>query len=197
MTTSRSKVQQFILYALLPVVCSIVIGYVFNRENVFEPHYAAFQFVWSAFVASLFFYLLIFLRSRDAFLGLILLYVLTVLTTRSTQLVFLLRDLVYVGAIGLSIFLYFKYFRQDAVANYAYTPFMLAGIYSVVNIVSTEILLGIHRTFGVDDIRGDILNVASTSAVFGVLIGFAVGCGISLNERLWAKKKIISHAAAT
>jgi hypothetical protein len=196
MLRSRSKVQQFIVHILAPIMCSIAVGFVFNKGDVFDRHYGAFQFVWSAVVASLFYYLLVFVRFRDALLGFILLFLFTFLTTESTRPAFILRDIFYVGGIGLTIFVYFKYFAQSSTGNYAFAPFMLAGIYAVVYIVASEIHLGILRTFALENTGGGIGSLASTCAFFGVLIGFALGCGISLNDRLWGRSKITSHVTA-
>ncbi len=189
MTRSVSKVQQFILQAIVPILCSIAIGFVFNQGNVFDRHYGAFQFVWSGVVASVFYYLLVFVRLRDAVLGFMVLFLLTFLTTESTRLAFILRDIFYVGGIGLSIFIFFRYFRQSLAHNFAYAPFMLAGIYAVMYMVTSEIHWGILRTFVMEDTGGSAVGLASTATFFGVLIGFAVGCGIALNEKLAGIKK--------
>jgi hypothetical protein len=192
MATSSSKVQQFILLCVAPIICSIAVGYLFDQGNVFNRHYGAFQFLWSAVVASMFYYLLVFLRMRDALLGLLLLFFLTFVTTQSTRAAFVLRDIFYFGGLGLSIVVYFKYFRLGSSDNYAYAPFMLAGIYAVAYIITSEIHMGILQAFVMETApMGNMVSLASTSAFFGVLIGFAVGCGISLNERLWGKKKTI------
>jgi len=184
MAISSSKVQEFIIKSIAPIFCSIVVGFVFYQWDVFNRYYTAFQFVWSGVVASMFYYLLIFLRPRDALLGFILLLFFTFLTTGSTRVAFILRDIFYSGGIGLSIFIYFKYFRPVAPPMYAYPAFMLAGIYGVVYIIASEIHLGILRAFLMEETGGTFLGVATSIAFFGVSIGFAVGCGIGLNEKL-------------
>jgi hypothetical protein len=183
--TYGPKVQQFFQCSVVPILCSIIVGLVFYQENVFNRHYGAFQFVWSGIVASVFYYLLVFVRSRDAFLGLIILLFLTFLTTESTRIAFILRDIFYVVGIGSSIFIYFKYFRQGSSLNYAHSAFLLAGIYGILDIITSEIHLGILRSFAMEDAGGTVVSLASTTAFFGVLIGFAVGFGIALSERLF------------
>ena len=189
MAQSRSNVQQFILWSIVPILCSIAVGFAIYQESVFNRHYGAFQFVWSGVVASVFYYLLIVLRPRDAGLGFIILLFLTFLTTGSTRPAFILRDILYVGGIGASILVYFKYFRQDSPLNYARSAFLLAGIYGIVYIIVSEIHLGIIRGFAMEDTGGNIVSLASTTAYFGVLIGFAIGSGIALNERFFGGKR--------
>lgn len=189
MVSTGSKTQQFILKALIPVICSIIVGYIFYQEGVFNRYHGSFQFVWSAVVASVFYYLLVFLRPRDAYLGFLILLLLTFVTTQSTRPSFILRDIFYTMAIGVSIFVYFKYFRQGSKLNYAYPAVTLAGIYGVVYIIASEIHLGIIRYFVMEDTGGTFLGLASTTAFFGVLIGFAVGIGITLAERIFGSQK--------
>jgi hypothetical protein len=158
-------------------------GLVFSGGNVFDRHFGAFQFVWSSVVASVFYNLLMYVRPRDAYLALILLFFLTLLTTGSTRPAFILRDVFYVGGIGVSIFVYSGYFNEHRVHNYWYPAFMLAGIYGVVNVAGLEVHSGITRSLSMESTGGDVVSLASTGSYFGVLIGFAVGFGIALNEK--------------
>lgn len=197
MAAPRSKIQQFMLLCIAPIICSIAVGYLFEQGNVFNRHYGAFQFLWSAVVATMFYYLLVFLRLRDALLGLILLLFLTFLTTESTRPAFILRDIFYIGGIGLSIYFYSKYSQRGSAGNDAYPPFLVAGIYAIVSIATSEIHLLVLQALAMETPpMGTMLGLASTSAFFGALIGFAVGCGILLNERLWETKKAPAKTTA-
>ncbi len=189
MTTSGSKARQFILQSMIPILCSIFIGFVFFQGDVFNRHYSAFQFVWSGAVASLFYYMLVLARQRDAFYGFALLLILTFLITGSDQPTYIIRDILYAGDIGLTVFLYFKYFRQRSPFNCAYPAFMLAGIYGVVYIITAQINLGILRILSLHDTGENAVSLASTVAFFGVLIGFAVGFGIGLSERFFSASR--------
>jgi hypothetical protein len=182
------KIQRFILRSIVPIICSIAVGFIFNQEYVFYRQSPAFQFVWSGVVASVFYYLLISVRSRDALLGFILLLFLTFVTTQSTRIAFVLRDVFYVAGIGASVFIYFKYFREHSPDNYLHPPFMLAGIYATCFILSSEISLAIVRNFFVENIAGNVISLASSSAFFGTLVGFAVGSGIAINEKFFGGK---------
>lgn len=189
MAHPESKVVQFILHSLVPILCSIAVGFIFYQDGVFDRTQGAFQFLWSAVVASVFYYLLLFLRSRDAYLGLLLLLMLTFLTTHSTSPVFILRDILYIGAIGASILIYVRYFKQSEMLNYAYAAVSLAGIYGMMYIITAEIHLAIIRGFGVEYTGGNFGQLAATGAFFGTLIGFAVGAGITIATKLFGQVK--------
>ena len=184
MAAYRSKVQQFLVQSVVPIACSIVVGFVFFGGEVFNRHTGAFQFLWSAVVASVFYYLLVLARPRDAYLGFIILLCLTFLTTGSRHLSYILRDIFFIGAIGLSIFLYFKYYRNQASHTFGYPAFMLAGIYAVLYIIAVECHMVILQTFAMEHSGGNATSLATAGAFYGVLIGFAVGAGIALNEKL-------------
>jgi hypothetical protein len=184
MAISKSRIGRFILESILPILCSVLIGFVFYQGHVLDRHYGAFQFLWSAGVASIFYYLLLYVRPRDAFLGLAILFFLTLLTTESTQHALNLRDIFFVGAICITIFTYFKYFREHRLHDYAYPPLMLAGLYAIIYMSASEINLAIIQIFAMENTVGDYLNIATTTAFFGVFIGFGVGIGITINEKL-------------
>ena len=131
----------------------------------------------------------VFLRSRDAYLGFLVLLMLTFLTTESTRPAFILRDIFYVSAIGASVLIYFHYFKQGVQSNYAYSAVTLAGIYGVVYIIASEIHLGIIRGFGMENTGNDFVGLAATAAFFGVLIGFAVGAGIMIAQTVFGQIK--------
>ena len=192
MTTHRSKVQEFIQQCSVPILCSIAFGFFFNQGNVFNRHYPAFQFVMSSIIASLFYYLLIFVRLRDAFIGLILLFILTLPITHSTRLAFILRDIFYITGIGLSVFIYFFHFKKHSPYNYLYPAIMLAIIYTIFYIVTLAFHLAILRTFGLANNAGTLDTIARAGAYYGGLIGFAVGLGIGINEGLDNSKKKVT-----
>lgn len=185
MTKQSSRVQQFFLHAIIPILCSVALGFILFRNGVFNRHQGSFQFIWSAVVASLFYYLLTNIRRRDAVLGFVVLLGLTFLTTGSTTFTWLLRDVLYTAAIGISVFLYFIYYRQYAKLHMFSPAILLAGIYGVVNVLASEILLWCNRNFALEGATWDVAGVASTGAFFGLLIGFAVGCGIILADKLF------------
>jgi hypothetical protein len=181
-------VQQFILHALVPILCSIVVGYIFYQDGVFNRLHGSFQFLWSAVVASIFYYLLVFLRLRDALLGLLILFLLTLVTTESTRPAYILRDVFYVGTIGASIFTYFRYFRKAATTNYAYSALILAGIYGIAYGIAVTIHLALLQALAMESTGGRLDTIAMNTAGFGLWIGFAVGAGITLADRIFSKQ---------
>jgi hypothetical protein len=189
MASSSSRVQQFVLHALAPIVCSIGVGFLFGTISVFDRHAGGFQFFWSAVVASVFYYLLIMTSARTAYLGLLVLQIATFVTTQSSSIAFILRDLFYVAGIAMAVFAYVKYSKRNVGPSLFYPAITFAGLYAVSYIVTSEIHLGIIRGLGLHDTGGSFSSLAMICAFYGVTIGFAVGAGISLADRLFGSSQ--------
>ncbi len=187
MFRAKSQVQKFIIQMLIPVACSVALGFILHQGEVFDYRSSSFQFVWSAVVASILYYLLVFVRTRDALIAFIVLLLVTILTMGSTRIVFIVRDLFYVGAIGLTVYLYHRHFERRAAEQFIHPAFMLAGIYAVLNTVVSELHLAILEAFGLEHSGVTFVALARVTTYFGALIGFAFGLGISIAELLLGK----------
>jgi len=190
MARAISKVQQFIFHALVPIGCSILVGYMFFQDGVFNRLYGSFQFLWSAVVASVFYYLLVYLRPRDAYLGLLVLLLLTFVTTGSTRPAYILRDIFYVAAIGASVLVYFRYFKKGADLHYAYPAVILAGIYGLTYGLSAVVLVAVDQAFILEGMKETMAtNAIHNAGGFGLWIGFAVGAGIAIADRMFSMRR--------
>ncbi len=185
MAQSRSGVQNFLLHCVAPIACSVIVGYTFFGAEVFNRYNPGFQFLWSAVVATVYYYLLMFVRQRDASLGLLLLFALTLITTGSTRAAFILRDILYFAALAASIYLYAKTFRGGEHLSAAYPAVALAGLYSLMYVILSELHLGILRLTELETTIGSYESLALTSAFYGALIGGSVGVGIAIGEKVF------------
>jgi hypothetical protein len=194
MTSASSKTSQFLSHAIVPILFSIIVGFIFYGSDVFNPFHGMSQFVHTPIIASVFYFLLVLGNSRNSYAGLFVLLVLTVLSTHSTSTIFIVRDILYFAAIAIAVLVYFKYFKQSAQINHFYTAITMAGLYAVTYVVTSEIHLAIVRSFGFDATQ-TVASMATFSAFYGVVIGFAVGAGITLADMFLGK--IEDHHAET
>jgi hypothetical protein len=185
MKPPSSKPTQFLLHAFVPVLCSIVLGYIFFGEEVFNRLHTTFQFVITPIIASVFYFLLVLGSQRNAYAGLIVLFFLTLLTTQSTSVVYILRDAFYVAAIATAVLVYFKYFKQAEQINFLYTAITMAGLYAVTYILAQEVHVAILQASGVTTAREAASNPPAFFAFYGVAIGLAVGGGITLADKVF------------
>lgn len=185
MNMPSSKPVQFILHAIMPVVCSIIVGFILCGTDVFNPNYHTSQFIHTPIIASVFYFLLVLGKPKYAWVGLFILLVLTILMVHSTTAILIARDLFYVAAIGAAVLLYFKYFKQGAHFNYFYPAVTMAGLYSTAYITTRVIHFVILRSLGFSTVHETVLSVASTPAFYGATIGFAVGGGIAIADKLF------------
>lgn len=185
MSTPSLKSVQFILHVIIPVVCSIIIGFILCGMDIFNPNYHTFQFIDTPIIASVFYFLLVLGKPKHAWVGLFFLLVLTIFMVHSTTAILIARDLFYVAAIGAAVLLYVKYFKQGAHFNYLYPAITMAGLYSTAYITTRVIHFVILRSLGYSAVHETVLSVASTPAFYGVTIGFAVGGGITIADKLF------------
>lgn len=180
-----SKPAQFLLHASVPVLCSIVLGYIFFGQGVFNRLHTTFQFVITPVVASVFYFLLVIGSQRNAYAGLIVLFFLTLLTTQSTTAIYIIRDAFYVAAIAIAVLVYFKYFKQAENINFLYTAITMAGLYAVTYILAQEVHGAILQASGVNTAREAAAGPPAFFAFYGVSIGFAVGSGFTLGDKVF------------
>lgn len=183
MPTPSSKTVQFILHAIIPVVCSIIVGFILCGMDIFNPNYHTSQFIHTPIIASVFHFLLVLGKPKYAWAGLFVLLVLTIFMVHSTTAILISRDLFYIAAITIAVLLYFKYFKQSAHINFFYTAVTLAGLYSAAYIITSEIHFVILRSTGCITGNEATMGIATLPAFYGVAIGFAVGFGITIADK--------------
>jgi hypothetical protein len=190
MTSQPSKIGRLFLQALIPILCSILLGFILFGADVFTPSNSTYQFVLTPVIASIFYFLLVLGNQRNAYAGLFVLFVLTLFMTHSTSggAIYIVRDILYFAAIAGAIYLYFKYFSKHAHLNAFYSAITLAGLYAATYVVTSEINLAIVRLLVSGALPETVVSMATTAAFFGVFIGFAVGGGIMIAEKLFGAK---------
>ncbi len=187
--------QRFLLRSLIPVVCSILIGMLFFRMSVFVRTYSSFQYIANAVTASLFYNLLITVRRREAYLGLLILLFLTFAVTRSDTFQLITRDIFAVAAIAGTVALYVQYFRDRSRGNIFYPAIVMAGLYGILYIVASSLQLMLLWVTSTEVREMSIRMLAPSTAFWGVTIGFAVGAGIMIAEKLIREPAPVAEAA--
>ncbi len=178
-----SLLQRFLLRSLIPVVCSILVGMLFFQMNVFVRTYSSFQYIANAITASLFYNLLISVRRRDAYLGLVILLFLTFATARSNTFQLITRDIFCVAAIAATVVIYVRYYRNRLPGNMFYPGIVVGGLYGVLYIVASSLQLLILWVTNTGARDMSIRLLAPSTSFWGVTIGFAVGMGIAVAEK--------------
>jgi hypothetical protein len=177
-------IQQILLHSLIPIACSALIGFVFYRWKVFNPHYPAFQFVESAALASAFFYALAYTRKRNAFAALLILFLLVLLDSRSTRMMYVLRDFFYTAGIAGAVLLYIRQLRTNPSLRGQYFGLVFSGILGVCTIVAWSAQLFLVEFAFVRHQSIDILTFISMAAFYGFLVGLGVGLGVVINRKI-------------
>jgi hypothetical protein len=186
MATTPSRPVQFISRAIIPVIVSVIVGILLCGGEVFNRYSTASQFVYTPIIASVFYWLLVLSKPRDAYAGLFVLLVLQIILARSTTTILIFRDLFYVAEIAAAVLLYFKYFKQCAHINPFYTAVTLAGLYAAIYVTASQIHLAILRDANPQSTRETVYSMAAIASFYGSTIGFAVGAGITVADKMLA-----------
>jgi hypothetical protein len=177
-------VQQILLHSIIPIVCSGAIGFLVSRWGRVGSYPYVLQFIMDATLASFFFYALAYLRKRDAYAVLLILFLLTLLVTRSTRPMYVLRDLVNTGGLAAAVLLYARLVRRNPDPHYQYYGFVFSGILGVCNIVAwclqffvVEFVFSKHQ-------QVDFMRFVWFAGFIGFLVGLGVGVGILINRKV-------------
>ena len=187
-------IQQILLHSLIPVVCSAAIGFLYYRWNIFNPQFPRFQFVQSAAIASVFYYSLMYLSRRNAFGVLLILFLLVLLGSRSTRLMYVLRDFFYTAAIAGAVLLYVRQLQGNPSLRGQYLGLVFSGILGVCTIVVWSIQYFIVQYLYRVHPPIPLMSFFSVAAFYGFLIGLGVGVGIVVNRRFLDREDRIKPA---
>jgi uncharacterized membrane-anchored protein YitT (DUF2179 family) len=182
-------IGQILLSSILPIVCSATIGFLFFRWSVLNIHYAAFEFVYVALVASVFFYSIVYVRLRNAYAVLLLLFLLTLLLTRSTRPMWVLRDFVDTCGIAGAVLLYERLHRKTSGLQHEYFGLVFSGILGVCSILAWSLqFFFVHYLFRAHQ-PINYWSLVTMAGFRGFFVGFGVGVGIVLNRRLFGEPR--------
>ncbi len=177
-------IEKILLRCLLPIACSAAIGFLIAQWGRFGPYPYVLAFIEDAAVASLFFYSLIYLRRRDAYAVLLIVFLLTLLVTRSIRPTYVLRDLVNTGGIATAVLLYTRIVRNNPELQRQYYGFVFSGIMGLCNIAAwclqlffVQYLFSKHQPVG-------FLRFISFAGFIGFFAGLGIGVGIVINRKL-------------
>lgn len=174
--------KNILLRSILPIACSAAIGFLISRWGRFGLYPYVLQFVSDATVASLFFYSLSYLRKRDAYAVLLILFLLTLLFTGSTRPMYVLRDLLNTFGLAAAVVFYERLVRRNPDLQHQYYGLVFSGMLGVCNIVAwclqfffVEFVFSKHQAV-------DFVRFVSFAAFVGFFVGLGVGVGIVVNQ---------------
>ena len=190
MKSIDQEIKSGIQTTFIASLCSILLGFVFFRFNVFQITSPAFQFVLFGFYAS-FLYAVFrattFRKSAGVFFLLIILHELVL---KSTSFYFVLRDLVFLTALAAAVYVFHQYFFGRLSHFPLSRPLILSALFSLFSIVATSVLWMIHSLLQSTFITG--MSFAGSANLLqgfeGVLIGLGVGIGIELSLILKSRR---------
>ncbi len=170
-----NKIYQILLLTFFGMFGSILIGFIFYKTSIFITTRTNFQFVTAGLYGALFFSLIEYKSIREQIFAMIfiLLLQLIIFTGRYLSIVYIMRDIFYLGAIFISIKLYYQFIKRNPKIKYYLRSLALVLFYGFINTLFISILFIINAKSGLPSL-GFIYVIAKN----GILIGLGIGLGI-------------------
>lgn len=167
------------------ILC-LLTGYIFFQSQIFMPRLTVFQFVMSGAIGVIFFVFLRFSSLRNALAAFFVICIFIkgfILTSLNADII--LRDILNFAVIGLAVYLFWRYSYKENI-NWN-SPFQLAGLFAVLNIIMTIILI-IYGNAGFRELSAALSINVSVS----FLIGLGMGMGIETGNFFINKLPVIT-----
>ena len=174
MNSDFAVIGKVIIRIVTPYIICLLIGVVIFGESVFTPHLVTFEFVLAGAMGAIFLGLLYTTKVRYAlFVFIILLLIDIIVINTMPSFSWVLRDLLYDGALGASIYLFWKYPYKFEWA-YIVRSLQIASYLSLANVTALSLIALYHNAFA-------MVSAGVTEVLF---IGFLIGLGLGIGNEL-------------
>lgn len=169
------KISQILLMTFFGMFGSILIGFIFFNTSIFIYTLPSFQFVIGGLYGALFFSLLEYKSIKEQVFGTIFILILQIIifTGRYLSIAYVVRDVFYLGALFLSIKLYYQFIKRNPQIKYYLRSFALVLFYGLINVLFISVVYIINAKVGFPPIEF-IYVIARDS----ILLGLGIGSGI-------------------
>ena len=169
------KMYQVILMTFFGMLGSIMIGFIFYNTSIFKTTRTDFQFVGVGLYGALYFSFLEYKSVKEQTFAMIFIFLfqLIVFTGKHLSLAYVIRDVFYLGAIFLSIKLYYRFIKKYTVIKFYLRSLALVLIYGLIGTLFISIVYILNTKSGLPPF-GFIYVIAKKA----VLIGLGIGLGI-------------------
>lgn len=161
---------------LLPAACGMIMGFIFFRGKIFQPNLTLFQFVIISVEASILFNILKDTNLRNSIAAAFVIFLVNSFFTYSFYNVsYLFRDLLYILAVFLSVYFFFRFFYLKSKTYFYPLAFgiLLLFLHFIVD-------LTLMIAYAVPEFWRRLNNQVTIAA----LIGVGLGLGIFINDTI-------------
>jgi len=161
---------------ILPAACGMIMGFIFFRGKIFQPHVTLFQFVIISVEASIIFNILKDTNLKNSIAAAFVIFMVNSFFTYSFyNLSYLLRDLLYILAVFLSVYFFFRFFYLKFKTYFYPLAFgiLLLFLHFIVDLTLMII-------YAVPEFWRRLNNQVTIAA----LIGVGLGLGIFINDTI-------------
>lgn len=171
----KRQILSIILSTLCGLTGSLIIGFVFFQNSIFNIEHPAALFLFYGFYGSVFFALQNYGGKKELFASLIIVVVFQILLMgKSVSTSYYLRDLILISSLFVSVLAFFKVSNSyfDKSKSLLYRTIAFSVIYSFINFILGGILFVLQSARFSPD-----LSIMIFYAQYAFLIGFGISLG--------------------
>lgn len=163
-----------IISYLLPAACGMIMGFIFFKGMIFQPHLTLFQFVIISVDASIIFNILKDTNLKNSIAAAFVIFLVNSFFTESFfSWQYMLRDLLYILVVFFSVFLFFRIFYLSF-KPYFY-PFVFGILLLFLHFLVDLTLMIIYAV-------PDFWRLINIQVTITSLTGVGLGTGILIND---------------
>ena len=161
---------------ILPSACGMLMGFIFFKGMIFQPHVTLFQFVIVSIEASIIFNILKDTNLKNSIAAVFVIFLVNSFFTYSFHsLGYLLRDLLYILAVFFSVYFFFRIFYLKF-KTYFY-PLVFGILFLLLHFIVDLTLMIIYAV-------PEFWRRLNNQVTIASLIGVGIGLGIFINDTI-------------
>jgi hypothetical protein len=174
--------KKIILTAFFGYLAVLLVGMLFYRLQIFNPHFHYFQFVSLGFIGAVLYPLFLYLERKESLLAAALLVVFHFIIFKPAGAEYIIRDIIVLLSLITTIFIYSEKIIPLIKDKYKILKvFSLALLYGIINIAALIILLLIVYIF-FDRLYSGFWELLLLYFRYGFMIGFGLSVGFNFAE---------------
>jgi hypothetical protein len=175
----KSPITPIIITIVLGTLVSILIGLLVSGIRIFNIYQLPFQYVASAIIASVFYAILQFSGRRDAFLVLVMLFVLGEGLERNFEIQNIIKNLLYIASAGITVYIYSEIIMPK-ISGLKFGKFLtFASLFTLYGVLLYFVLFLVHRG---ERTLADAKKNGVEYISFQFLVGLGIGLGLEIAQ---------------
>jgi len=185
MESDTQRIKEFLQIVFLASICSIILGFLFFRSDVFQMTHPAFGFIAFGLIGSITFGALKMFSPSRALAALLFLLVVNEVLTKPPEVTLFLRDVLFTIGLGAAIFLFHRLFYIQ-ISTMPMARSLILGSLTAISATVFTVVLNLLLIAFFEPLSSDLLHAISVNLMIGFLVGVGLGVGFEIAAKITA-----------